>query len=91
MTSLKGYPFKKLVKPAAKWKAVSIAQKKCDMSERRACMLIGLSRSTMRYDAVDRFEDDSIKESVYTIAGRWKRFGNRIIKMMLKHEGIKSP
>ena len=66
-------------------------QKKCDMSERRACMLIGLSRSTMRYDAVDRFEDDSIKESVYTIAGRWKRFGNRIINMMLKHEGIKSP
>jgi len=58
------------------------------MSERRACRLIGLSRSTMRYDAVDRSEDDSIKESMKAIAGRWKRFGYRRINMMLKREGI---
>lgn len=57
-------------------------------SERDACRLIGLSRSTMRYKAVDHSEDEQIKERMQAIAGRWKRFGYRRINLMLAREGI---
>lgn len=58
------------------------------MSERRACRLVGISRSTMRYEGSDHSEDDMIKERMQALAGRWKRFGYRRINMMLKREGV---
>lgn len=58
------------------------------MSERKACRLVGLSRSTMRYECCDHSEDDMIKERMQAIAGKWKRFGYRRINTMLMREGI---
>ena len=58
------------------------------ISERRACRLIGISRSTKRYNPRDNSEEEKITESMQAIASRWKRFGYRRINMMLQREGI---
>lgn len=79
---------KKLVTPAAKRAECERIQKDFHISERRACRLIGISRSTKRYDSRDNSEEEKNSESMQAIASRWKRFGYRRINMMLQREGI---
>ena len=60
---------------------------KYHISERRACRLISLPRSTHRYTRVQTSDDEVIKERMQILASRWKRFGYRRIHMMLIREG----
>lgn len=57
------------------------------LSERKACKLVGLQRSTARYKS--RKADDSLLiEKIKSIAYEKKRFGYRRIHVLLKRENI---
>jgi len=56
------------------------------LSQRRACELIGLDRSTMRYRC-RRPEDTAIRERLRELAAQRRRFGYRRLGWMLAREG----
>lgn len=56
------------------------------LSQRRACELVGLDRSTMRYRC-RRPEDTALRERLRELAGERRRFGYRRLGWMLAREG----
>lgn len=59
------------------------------ISERRACLLIGIARSTKRYQIIQSREDIYISERLRVHAARCKRFGYRRLQVLLEREGIR--
>jgi putative transposase len=57
------------------------------MSERRACRLVGQSRSVKRYCSTKR--EEAIAEKVQAIAMEKRRYGYRRIHMVLKRDGMR--
>jgi putative transposase len=55
-------------------------------SERRACELTGIGRSSCRYPAGGR-EDDELRQRLRELAGERRRFGYRRLTVMLGREG----
>lgn len=76
-----------MVTPQAK-KACSHAIMEHGISERKACQLVGVNRSTVRYK-VQKHDDSELNEKIRKIAYERKRFGYRRIHMLLKREGLK--
>ena len=67
--------------------AVRAIQTQFELSERRACALVGLGRSTCRYRA--RREDwPALRERLRTLAGERRRFGYRRLHVLLRREGF---
>ena len=58
------------------------------ISERRACRLVGLTRSVMRYEPVSRPSDTEIQERPSELAAERRRFGYRRLHPLLRREGI---
>jgi putative transposase len=56
------------------------------LSQRRACELVGLDRSTLRYQC-RRPEDTAIRERLRELAAERRRFGYRRLGWMLAREG----
>ena len=48
------------------------------ISERRACILVGMNRLTFRYQPQIR-DDATLRERMRELAKRWKRFGYRYV------------
>src|SRR5215212_5994035 len=82
-----GSESKKLLSPARRRKAVLHVQKKFELSERRACQIVGQPRSTQRY--VDRRAegDRPLLERMVTLSGENPRYGYRRVWALLKREG----
>ena len=76
-----------MVTPEAK-KACSRAIQDHGISERRACMLAGVNRSTVRYRALEN-KDQELEKCIKEIALTKRRFGYRRIHMVLKRRGEK--
>jgi putative transposase len=57
-----------------------------EYSERHACGLVGISRSTARYVPV-RSGDQELRERLRQLAGERRRFGYRRLHVMLRREG----
>ena len=57
------------------------------LSERRACLLSGVSPSAYRYEA-KRGNDDELRTRMRELAGERKRFGSPRLHIMLKREGL---
>ena len=57
------------------------------LSERRACLLIGVSPSVYRYEG-ERGSDDALRARMREPAGERKRFGSPRLHIMLKREGL---
>lgn len=57
-------------------------------AERRACRLLGLGRSTCRYES-QRRDDLALRQKIRAIAQVRPRFGYRRILVMLKREGLR--
>ena len=57
------------------------------LSERRACLLTGVSPSVYRYEA-KRGNDDELRTRMRELAGERKRFGSPRLHIMLKREGL---
>ena len=55
-------------------------------SERRACQLMGIGRSSCRYEARRR-DDQALRERLRELAGERRRFGYRRLTVMLRREG----
>ena len=58
------------------------------LSERRACSLVGLSRSSWRNPPQDNETTVTLKERIKALAHERRRFGYRRIHDMLKFEGV---
>lgn len=58
------------------------------ISERRACYLVGIARSTKRYQVIHSEVDAYISERLAVHAARWKRFGYRRLQVLLEREGV---
>lgn len=56
------------------------------MSERRACRVLGVDRSTIRYRAIR--DDGALRERLRALAGERRRFGYRRLHVLLRREGV---
>jgi len=61
---------------------------KTTISERRACQLVGLSRSVLQYEPIRSQETQVLQARIIDITHEWRRFGYRRIQMMLRREGV---
>jgi putative transposase len=73
--------------PQAKRAAVAEMQSETAVSERRACQLVGLARSTLRYQPHRSVEDDQLQARIIELAQERRRFGYRRIHALLRREG----
>lgn len=76
-----------MVTPAAKREAVAYACDKHGVSQRRACAVLNIDRSTVRYTSV-RPDDAHLREAMKKVASERRRFGYRRIHVMLERQGI---
>jgi putative transposase len=67
---------------------VSYVEGEYEMSERHACRLLGLGRSTHRYRARRQERDVELRSRLKELAGKRMRFGYRRLTAMLVREGI---
>jgi len=75
-----------VVTPAGKRQAVAHLVAGHEMSERRACRVIGCCRMTMRYEAI-RQDDSVLRERLKELARVRRRFGYRRLHVFLRREG----
>ena len=75
-----------MVAPAAQRAAVAHLQQVYEMSERRACQVIGCCRMTIRY-ASRRSDDAILRERMKEMAHERRRFGYRRLHVLLRREG----
>lgn len=76
-----------MVTPAAKREAVAHACDQHGVSQRRACAILNVDRSTVRYTSV-RGDDADLREAMKKVAHERRRFGYRRIHVMLERQGI---
>ena len=76
-----------MVTPAAKREAVAHLQALLDVSERRACRVIGADRTVIRYQS-RRDVDGALREKLRELAHQRRRFGYRRLHVLLRREGI---
>ena len=65
---------------------MSYTREQWEFSERRACGLVGIGRSSSRY-VVKRGGDEGLRERLRELAGERRRFGYRRLHVMLVREG----
>ncbi|MFH6906725.1 IS3 family transposase [Vibrio fluvialis] len=71
-----------------KRKAVKVIQKSTQLSERRACLLVGIQRASLRYQPQANREDDKLQARIKELALERRRFGYRRIHRLLRREGF---
>jgi putative transposase len=75
-----------MVTPAAHRKAADYLQSTYEMSERRACRVLGVDRTTIRYQST-RPSDEALRERLKSLAHERRRFGYRRLHVLLRREG----
>ena len=73
--------------PAARRQAVAIAQREHRLSRRRACGLIGISRSVVAREPRRAPDPERLRERLRALAGERRRFGYRRLHELLRREG----
>jgi putative transposase len=76
-----------MVTPVARRQAVAHLCSSFEVSQRRACEVIGADRSSVRYLSV-RPDDAAIRVRLRELATVRRRFGYRRLLLMLRVEGI---
>ncbi|WP_418379148.1 IS3 family transposase [Vibrio natriegens] len=71
-----------------KRKAVKVIQKGTQLSERRACLIVGIQRASLRYQPQANREDDKLQARIKELALERRRFGYRRIHRLLRREGF---
>ncbi len=77
-----------MVSPARRRDAASYLVRRYRISERRACQLLDLHRSTKRYRPVSKVEDERLIKAMNELAERHPRWGYRAIGQLLKDRGF---
>jgi putative transposase len=75
-----------VVRPAARREAAAYLHRAFEMSERRACRVIGSDRTSVRYRSV-RPDDGELRERLKALAQERRRFGYRRLHVLLRREG----
>ena len=75
-----------MVAPAAVRAAVAHVLREHDVSERRACSIVGADRSTIRYRS-RRSDDALLRGRLRELATERRRFGYRRLHVLLRQEG----
>ena len=75
-----------MVTPAAHREAAAHLQSVCEMSERRACRVLGTDRASVR-DRATRPDDGVLRDRPKALAQERRRFGDRRLHVMLRREG----
>jgi putative transposase len=83
-----GHHVKKVVTPAARKAAVSLAREAHGVSERRACAIIGADRSAMRYRRRGA-DDAAARMRLKELAAERRGFDWQRLKLPLEREGIR--
>lgn len=73
--------------PQAKRNAVNHLVTERDYSQRGACQLVGISRSSVRYQPVSKPEEMALREQVRQLAYQHSGYGYRRIAVILRREG----
>ncbi len=76
-----------MVTPDAKRDAVRHVQATFEVSQRRACTVLAVDRSSVRYRSI-RPDDTALREKIRCVASERRRFGYRRIHIMLQRQGI---
>jgi len=76
-----------MVTPDVKRDAVAHVCKQHGVSQRRACEVLSVDRSSMRYRSI-RPDDAHIRDAMKKVASERRRFGYRRIHVMLDRQGI---
>ena len=76
----------KMVTPAMRRRAAQRLQQRLGLSERRACRVVGVNRSTCRYRA-RRQQAGPLLERMRELAAERPRFGYRRLHVMVRREG----
>lgn len=61
-----------------------------EVSERRACRLVGLSRTVLHYEPKMSEENSVLQERIRELAAQRRRFGYRRIHALLRREGLQA-
>ena len=75
-----------MVTPAARREAVAHLRTSLEVSERRACTLLSVDRSTVRYRARSP-DDGALRVRLRELADQRRRFGYRRLHVLLRGEG----
>ena len=67
--------------------AARALQARFGVSERRACRVVGLRRSTLRYRARGRDDEPDLRHRLRELAAERRRFGYRRLHVLLRREG----
>lgn len=79
----------KMVGPAAKREAVAHLQAVMELSERRACLIVGADRKMIRYRS-RRPDEAELRGRLRELANERRRFGYRRLFILLRREGESS-
>ena len=64
-----------------------VCSKLKDVSQRRACAVIGQARSTQRRQGIKRSDEDALTKDIIALASRYGRYGYRRITALLRDKG----
>ncbi len=78
---------KKMVAPGVKRKAVAHLMEQHQVSQRRACGVLRVDRSTMRYQS-RRGDDADLRDAIKRVFRERRRFGYRRIHVMVARDGF---
>jgi len=78
-----------MVSPLARRSAVEYLVKQMRSSQRRACVVVGLSRSLVSYIARWRRDEAELIKKIHKLAIRHSRYGYRRITVLLRREGFR--
>jgi len=76
-----------VISPDRKRKAVNQAIQALDVSERRACRVVGQPRATQRYNKRPADDEDFLTSRIIELASRYGRYGYRRVTALLRNEG----
>lgn len=65
-------------------------QEVTEISERRACQLVGLSRTVLHYESKACSENEQLKSRLVELAGERRRFGYRRLHALIRREGVQA-
>lgn len=75
------------MKPSARREAVGYLQARFTVSERRACQMVGIGRSSWRYRP-GRRPDAALRQRRRELAAARRRFGYRRLHVLLRRGGL---
>ena len=78
------------MRPTARRQAAAIAQEEHGLSRRRACRLVGISRSLAGREPKRVRDHERLRERLRALAGERRRFGCRRLHELLRREGFKA-